>query len=114
VAFNPQPRCDGLQYTREVPLADGMYTEGAFFVLTWDIIDPRLMIGLDTNYVVILKACGLETARTANVTVYGPTENYGAARYNAEAVKPIVGAGVTRNQFYIRNLSILFRKLTVL
>jgi hypothetical protein len=103
----PQPRCEGLQYTREVPLGGDIFVEGAYFVLIWDILDEI------SAYTTILNKCGLLSARTANVTVYGPTENYGWTTYNAEAVRPLVGAQVTRNRFFIRNVQILFRNLSL-
>jgi hypothetical protein len=109
VAFDPQPRCYGLEYTREMSMPDGsVVVEGPFFMLRWSMNES------DVQYRAILTACGLVAARTAQVTVYGPDDLYNWVRYNATAVRPLVGRDVTRDQFFIQNVAILFKDLVAL
>lgn len=106
--FDPQPRCEGLQYTRETPTGSGIVREGPFFILQWNVQEEPV------DYQAILTPCGLASAETALVTVYGPDARFNMVRYNATAVLPLVGRDVSRNQFFIRDIGILFMNLVAL
>lgn len=106
--FPIQPRCEGLQYTRETFLASGIYREGPFFYLLWNVL------GTPTRYQAVLALCGLSSLDSCEVTILGPDRDYNFVRYNATVVRPIVGQGVARNNYKIRDVAILFRDLEAL
>ena len=104
--LSPQPRSGGIQYTRRTFAADGTPTsEGAYVVLTWDIL------GSKAQYQSLLTTFGLSSASAAEVTVYARDENYDYVRKNGLAIKPVPGEGVDWKKYFPRNLTILVRNL---
>lgn len=107
-AFDPQPRCEGLQFTRVTPVGDDVVLEGAYFVLQWDVFEAP------TEYQAALTKNGLSSVMSREVTVTGPDINYNEVTYNAVAHKPIPGQDISRNNFFLRNGGILYTNLTQL
>jgi len=109
VAFDPQPRCEGLEYTRRIPMPDGtVLDEGPFFRLMWDYFETA------AAYQAVLTLSGLISAKSALVTVTGPDENYNESRFNATIIKPRTGQDISRRNFYIRGIMLLCRDLVEL
>lgn len=108
VAIVPQPRTVGYQYGRRQYAANGSIIDEAPFVsLQWD------MIATDTEYQSLLSQFGLTSATTANVSVYIQDERYNWIVRNAVAVLPFVGTDVARDNYFIRNVTILLKNIRV-
>lgn len=103
--ITPQPRSQGIQYTRISYAADATpILEGPFVNLVWGVV------GSKTQYQTILAYFGLSSATNANVTVYIRNANFDHVRMNGRAIKPQIGEGVEWS-YFPRNLTILIRDL---
>ena len=108
VAITPQPRCNGLRYTRTShTAAGGMVLEGAYAVLEWDVI------GNATDYDTLLTQFGLDLGTSEAVTILLPNELYVLTRYNGNALRPVAGETVRREGYFIRDVQIIVRDLVV-
>ena len=108
VTITPQPRCNGLRYTRTShTAAGGMVVEGAYAVLEWDVIEDA------TDYDTLLTQFGLDLGTSEAVTILLPDEFYVLTRYNGVALRPVAGETVRREGYFIRDVSIIIRNLTV-
>lgn len=104
----PQPRSNGLEYSRSSFAASGAVIREAPFVrLIWDVIED------DTEYNALLALFGLDSATGAAVTVYVPGVRRTAQRFNGTAILPVAGDGMTHSQYFIRDVEILIRDLAV-
>ena len=108
VAITPQPRCSGLRYTRtSYTAAGGMNLDGPYAVLEWDVIEDA------TDYDTLLTQFGLDLGTSEAVTITLPNELFAATRYNGVALRPVAGETANRSDFFIRDVSIIIRNLTV-
>lgn len=106
--LSPQPDEDhpgGLQYARVQHAADGsLVQEGPYFAFLWEELTA-------TQYSTILGLFGLDSATTANVTVYIRDETYANwVRKNGLAIRPMPGEGVSW-EYRPRNVTIIVRDL---
>lgn len=105
VAISPQPRSAGVQATRRTYAADGtIHDEGLHVQLVYDVLETAT--ALDD----LLDQFGLDVATTANVTIYAPNQLHVYTRYNGLAVRP----EVSRNNYWLRDVTIVVRDLTAL
>lgn len=104
---NPQPRTDGLQYARRQYSASGIVLdELAFVELKWSVFESV------TEYQSILSQFGLTSASYALVSVYVQDESFNWILRNATALKPLINTDGSRNNFLLRDFTILLRNLT--
>jgi hypothetical protein len=104
--FSPQPTCEGLFFTRTSPLGDrSVWNEGPYLPFVWTVLKSV------AQYQAILTLCGLASADLALVTVTGPDARFNIVRYNATVTLP---ADLRRQNFRLRNLSIIFSDLVAL
>ena len=105
--LSPQPRSDGVKYTRTTHGATGIvYREGPYLELEWSVL------GSATAYQTLLGTFGLSSAQSALVTVYARDERFTYTRWNGRAVLPLPGAGVDW-AIFPRGIRILIRDLEV-
>lgn len=108
VAIDPQPRTVGYQYTRRQFAASGdIINEAPFVEYQWDMIETA------AQYQALLAQFGLDTATTADVSVYIQDERYNWVVRNGVAVLPFVGSDIARENYFIRNVTILVKNLRV-
>jgi hypothetical protein len=108
VAIDPQPRCEGLQYARVSQAASGaVVTEGPHVILIWDVIEDP------SAYDDLLDQFGLDAATSASVTITLPNDLFAQTRYNGTAVRPVPGQTVQRTGYFIRDVQIIVKDLTV-
>lgn len=105
-ALVPQPRTIGLQYTRRLyPLSGNLIDEAPFVEFLYSMIESI------TQYQAILTQYGLLTAKTALVSVQIQDENYDDAVFNGVAVKPQIGVDGQREDYFLRNFTLLVHSL---
>lgn len=105
--LDPQPRSDGVRYTRTTTAASGVvYREGAYVELVWAVLADA------GAYQALLTTFGLDSAQSAAVTVYVRNEQFTLTRYNGIAVRPEPGRGVDW-RIFPRNVTILVKDLVV-
>lgn len=105
VAMTPQPTSPGVKATRRTFSADGaVHDEALFIALEWTFIEDA------TDLSTLLTQFGLAAATTANVTIYVPSQLHAATRYNGVAVRPEIG----RNNYYLRDITIIVKELAAL
>lgn len=104
--ISPQPRTEPIRPTRRsfpasgVPIDEGDYVEFIWAVMT------------ETQYQSILTQFGLSGSATSNeVTVYVNDGTFTAVRKNGLAIRPIVGDGLVRDGYQVRDVIILVRNL---
>lgn len=108
VAIDPQPRSDGLRYGRVSHTgAGGMVLELPHVVLVFDVIEDA------TAYDALLTQFGLDGATTEDVTITLPDGLFAEQRWNGKAVRPVAGETVRREGYFIRDVQIVIRNLTV-
>lgn len=108
VTIVPQPRSDGLRYGRVSHTgAGGMILENPHVVLVWDVIEDA------TDYDALLTQFGLDGATTEDVTITLPNQLFAETRYNGKAVRPVAGETVKREGYFIRDVQIIVKNLTV-
>ena len=108
VAIDPQPRSDGLRYGRVSHTgAGGMVLELPWIELAWDVIESA------DDYESLLTQFGLNNSTSEDVTITLPNELFAEVRFNGKALRPVVGETVTRRDFYIRDVRIIVRNLSV-
>lgn len=106
--LSPQPRSEGLKYTRVTYSANGVaYPEGAYVELVWDYLADA------SEYSTVLTVFGLNAADSALVTVYVRNDLFASVRYNGRAVRPHIGQSAAWEQMFPRNVTILVRDLEV-
>lgn len=104
--IDPQPRTEGMQYTRRQNAASGIVIDEAPFVLfEWSMLDPA------SEYQNLLDQFGLTTETTAPVSIYVQDQNYEWVLRNATVVKPLIGTDGGRNNFFIRDIVIVAKNL---
>jgi hypothetical protein len=104
--INPQPRTDGLQYTRRQYAASGIVLDELPFIeLKWSVFESV------TEYQSILSQFGLTSASYALVSVYVQDENFNWITRDATALKPLINQDGSRNNFLLRDFTILLRDL---
>lgn len=103
----PQPHSVGPQPTRRTYAANGeVFDELEFIELIYDTVPNG------TVYDAILAQFGLGlVSPTKKVTALIPNRIYGAQLVNAIAVMPEIGKDVTRERFFIRNMTILLKQI---
>ncbi len=107
VTITPQPRSEGVLRVRRTYAAGGaVIEEGRYIELVWDLV------GDIAAFQSLLNQFGLGSALTNEVTLYAPEQYYAYNRFNGVAVRPELGRDVSRNDFFVRNITILFRDLT--
>lgn len=105
--MSPQPRTDGLQYTRRQYAVSGVVLDELPFVaLRWSVFESV------TEYQSVLSAFGLTSASYALVSVYIQDEGFNWITRNAIALKPLIGQDGTRTNFMLRDFMILLKNLT--
>lgn len=103
---DPQPRTEGLQYTRRQYAASGIVIdENPFVELLWSMLDPA------AEYQALLAQFDLTTATTAPVSVYVQDEYYNWILRNGTAVKPFIGSDGKRDNYFLRDFTILIKNL---
>jgi hypothetical protein len=108
VAIDPQPRSDGLRYTRrQFSATGGQILEGAHVILEWDVIESQ------AAYEDLLEQFDLDAGSSEPVTITLPGDMYETVRYNGIALRPVPGETVTRQNFFIRDVKIIIRDLEV-
>lgn len=106
VDIDPQPSTVGLEYTREQYAASGIVIQELAFVrLTWTMLDPP------SQYTSLLTQFGLSSAAYANVSVYIQDERFGWILRNAIAKLPLIGQEGSRNNYFLRDFTILLTRL---
>lgn len=106
--IDPQPRSEGQKYGRVTPSAAGTDTrEAPYIELLWSVIESP------AAYQDLLEQFGLDAATTAAVTLYALNDQLVATRYNGRAVRPVVGANMAQNDYFVRNVVILVKDLAV-
>ena len=104
--LSPQPRSEGMKYTRVNAAASGVvYKEAPYVELVWDLLADA------TAYQALLTTFGLGSVESATVTVYIRSDKFSWVRMNGRAVRPEVGRGVTWDRYFPRNITILIRDL---
>lgn len=104
--IEPQPRTIGLQYARRQYAASGVVIdELAYVELEWSMLETA------AEYQTLLAQFGLDTATTSEVSIYLQNENYEWILRNGIAVKPQIGSDGARNQFFLRDFTILVKAL---
>lgn len=107
VAMAPQPRSEGVLRVRRTYAAGGaVIEEGRYIELVWDLV------GTIAAFQALLTQFGLGVALTSEVTIYAPEQYYAYNRFNGTAIRPELGRDVSRNTYFIRNITILVRDLT--
>lgn len=106
--INPQPTSRGVQVARRTYGLDAtVVEEGRYIELVFGVLEQP------SDYLALLAQFGLSASvAKSNVTVYAPNAVWGFARYNGVAIRPEVGAGVTWENYFLRNVVILVRDLT--
>lgn len=106
-AIDPQPRTKGLQYARRSYAASGIVIdELAFVELEWSMIET------ETQYLALLTQFGLNAATSANVSIYVQDETYQWILRNGKAIRPLIGSDGARENFFIRDITILVNNLS--
>lgn len=107
--LSPQPRSIGVQVVqRSYGTSGSVFEHGLYLELVYDYIDTP------TDYQVLLALMGTNTALYAPVTLYAWRKDYDYQRYNAIAVRPQIGQDAGWNQYFLRNVTFLFKHLEVL
>lgn len=105
-AMVPQPRTDGLQYARRQYAASGIVLDELPFVeLKWSMFDGV------SEYTTLLTQFGLSSASYSYVSVYVQDENFSWILRNATALKPQINVDGSRNNFMLRDFTILLKNL---
>lgn len=104
--IDPQPATIGFEYTRRQYAASGVVIDELGFVrLNFSALED-----ID-QYQSLLAQFGLDTATTANVSVYVQDERYNWILRNAICVLPQIGTDGQRSDFFLRGFSILLKQL---
>lgn len=104
--LDPQPRSTGIQATSRTHAASGdIYDDAEYVILEYDFLETA------AEYVGILTDFGLQTVKTAEVTVYVRDDIYGWVRKNGRAVRPDQGRDARWEKFFPRSIEILVRDL---
>ncbi len=104
-AIDPQPASPGVKATRRTFSADGaLHDEALYIVLEWTFAEDAT--ALDD----LFDQFGLDSATTANVTIYCPNQVHVYTRYNGVAVRP----ESARQNYFIRDVQITVKNLTAL
>lgn len=105
VAIDPQPASPGVKATRRTYSADGaVHDEGLYVALEYSVIESA--DALDD----LFAQFGLDSATTANVTIYCPNQVHQYARFNGVAVRP----ESPRQNFFVRDVVIVVKNLVAL
>ena len=104
----PQCRSNGIEIAKRIyTVGDTIVDQLPYIVLEWNVIEDGTM------YSGILDQFGLDTVNIRAITIMIPGVDYVAVRYNGRAILPEPGRDIQRNNYYLRNLSILIRDLTL-
>lgn len=102
VAIAPQPKSEGMRFTRTTYAADGsVYREGAYIDLVWDLLQDA------SDYQALLAQFDLVNNLTREVTVKVRNEFFTPQIFNGIAVRP----ESTSWQYFPRNIVILIKNL---
>ena len=105
VAISPQPASPGVKATRRTFSADGaIHDEGLYIALEWSVVEDATALND------LFAQFGLDSATTANVTVYCPNQLHAFTRYNGVAQRPEVG----RQSYFLRDVQIVIKGLVAL
>lgn len=105
VDIDPQPHSNGVEYTvRDDAIDGGVSEQGPFVELIFDALATV------TEYTALLALFGLDSANTAEVTIYCPGPLYTFARYNGIAKRPEKGKDQHR-EILFRDIHIIIRDL---
>lgn len=109
VQIAPQPTSGGIKATQRTYGTSGKVHEmGLFATLEWSVIETP------ADYAALLAQFGLTSALDASVTVYIRNSAFSYARYNATAVRPQLGTDGEWNNYFLRNVVIVLKKLVAL
>lgn len=102
--LSPQPRSEGIKATeRSYGLAGSVHERGLYIELVYDYIETP------TDYQQLLALQGLNSALYADVTLYAWRLDYDERRYNAVAVRPQIGTDGAWTQYFLRNVTFLYK-----
>lgn len=105
VAIDPQPASPGVKAGRRTYSADGaIHDENLHITLEWSVVEDAT--ALDDLY----DQFGLDSATTAAVTIYCPSQLHVYTRYNGTAQRP----EVSRNNYFLRDVQIVIKNLVAL
>lgn len=104
--IDPQPSTIGWEYTREQYAASGIVIQEAPFVrMNWSMLEST------DQYQDLLDQIDLMTDITAPISVYLQDERYNWVLRNAVAVLPLIGSQGSRNNYFLRDFTILLKNL---
>jgi hypothetical protein len=107
--LSPQPRSVGVQAVeRSYGLSGAVQEQGLYIELVYDYIETP------TEYAALLTLLGLTSVLFAPVTIYAWSSAYGDVRYNATAVRPQIGQDAGWTNYFLRNVTFLFKDLEAL
>lgn len=107
--LSPQPRSEGVKVvSRSYGTSGSVFEHGLYIELFYDYI------ATPTDYQVLLALMGTNTELYAPVTIYAWRKDYDYQRYNATAVRPQLGQDGAWNQYFLRNVTFLFKNLVAL
>jgi hypothetical protein len=107
IVVGPQPRSQGIQYTRRTHAADGtVYEEGPYVV--WEFTALT-----DAQYATLLTAFGLSASATTNaVTIYTIDRTTNSwVRKNGTIMLPELGRDARRRDYFMRDVEFTIRAL---
>jgi len=104
--IDPQPHTPGLEYARRSYAVDGT-VEDEYPHVNLEFRLPLTVTQLQALYA----QCGVDSAKTAEVTVYVQVDEFSWERRNGVAVQPLMGADGARDGFFVQGLVILVKRL---
>lgn len=112
--LSPQPRSDGVKFTRQDFAGDGtVIQQGLYVEFVWGIIRNTAAYHEALSTTSILARFGLDDDTSADVTIYARDNRLAWKRYNGKAILPEPGAQLDYRSFP-RNIHILIRGLVAL
>lgn len=103
----PQPRTEGLQYTRRTFGASGVVRDQAPYI-------EFLFTGMvESDYLALITQFGLSSSVNSNgVTIYIANDDLNTwTRYNGKAMRPEIGKDGSRRNFFVRDIVMLVKNL---
>lgn len=104
--FDPQPRTEGMQYTRRQYAASGIVVDEAPFVeFLWSMFETG------AQYRATLTQAGVLVARTALVSLYLEDDTFDGIVRNATIVRPFIGSDGKRTNYWLADFVLLAKNL---
>lgn len=105
--ISPQPATIGLEYTRRQYAASGIVIdEYAFIAFHWSMIET------ESQYQTLLGTFGLSASVAyANVSIYLQDHTYAWITRDGIAVRPFIGQDGSRNNYFLRDFTIVVKNL---